>query len=108
MTDWDEGMAARPTSTAILIPASWTSSDFIDTWKTRGEALDLGCGQGRDSLYLARAGYEVTSVDGSAPAIAQLLDRADGLALRGVVSDIRDYTLGFVEIQRELMMAEQA
>jgi SAM-dependent methyltransferase len=88
MTDWDQRYEGKADFYGDSYPRF---VDFIDTWKTRGEALDLGCGQGRDSLYLARVGYQVTSVDGSAAAIAQLLDRASGLALRGVVSDVRRY-----------------
>lgn len=35
-------------------------------------ALDLGCGQGRDSLLLANTGFKVTSIDKSREAIRQL------------------------------------
>ena len=90
MTDWDELYDGKADFYGDPYPRF---VDFIDNWKTRGEALDLGCGQGRDSFYLARVGYQVTSVDGSPSAIAQLLDRAGGLALRGVVSDVRSYVL---------------
>jgi SAM-dependent methyltransferase len=39
---------------------------------TPGRALDLGCGTGRDAVYLAREGWEVTAVD----AVPQALDAA--------------------------------
>jgi SAM-dependent methyltransferase len=90
MTDWDQLYGGTADFYGDPYPRF---VDFIDNWTTRGEALDLGCGQGRDSLYLARVGYQVTSVDGSPSAIAQLLERAGGLALRGEVGDIRDYVL---------------
>ena len=41
-----------------------------------GRALDLACGPGRDSLYLAKQGWRVSSVDGSPLAIDLLLERA--------------------------------
>ena len=28
-----------------------------------GKALDLGCGQGRNALFLAQQGFDVTAVD---------------------------------------------
>jgi SAM-dependent methyltransferase len=39
-----------------------------------GEALDLGCGAGRDTRYLLSKGFEVTAVDREATAIAALAD----------------------------------
>jgi 2-polyprenyl-3-methyl-5-hydroxy-6-metoxy-1,4-benzoquinol methylase len=37
-----------------------------------GYALDIGCGQGRNSLYLAQQGFSVTGIDNSAEAISCL------------------------------------
>ena len=45
-----------------------------------GRALDLACGTGRNAVYLAALGWEVTAVDSSAVAIA---------ALRGTGVDAR-------------------
>ncbi|MEU8539338.1 class I SAM-dependent methyltransferase [Streptomyces sp. NPDC048717] len=41
-----------------------------------GRALDLGCGPGRNTLHLARHGYEVDAVDLSADALAWARERA--------------------------------
>lgn len=43
---------------------------------TRGRALDLGCGPGRNALHLASLGFEVDAVDLSPAAIAWAEDRA--------------------------------
>jgi len=45
-----------------------------------GTALDLGCGEGADAIWLARRGWHVTAVDVSRTA----LDRGDRLAEAGV------------------------
>lgn len=51
-----------------------------------GRALDLACGAGRNSLWLARRGWQVTAVDGSQAAIEIVRDRA---AAEGVHIDTR-------------------
>ncbi|WP_030693127.1 class I SAM-dependent methyltransferase [Streptomyces globisporus] len=43
-----------------------------------GRVLDLGCGPGRNALYLASLGFEVTAVDLSPTAIAWAEERAAG------------------------------
>lgn len=43
---------------------------------TEGRALDLGCGPGRNALYLAAAGFDVDAVDLSPAAIAWAEERA--------------------------------
>lgn len=37
-----------------------------------GEALDMGCSNGRNALYLAQRGFQVTAVDANPNALAQL------------------------------------
>ena len=49
-------------------------------------ALDFACGAGRNALWLAEQGWNVTAVDGSAAAMAILRERA---AERGVNLDAR-------------------
>lgn len=63
--------------------------------KQGGTALDLGCGQGRDALMLAKYGCAVTGVDTSYVGIAQMLERAENgnLPVSGVVADIYEYEL---------------
>jgi SAM-dependent methyltransferase len=45
-----------------------------------GRALDLGCGAGRNTLYLARRGWEATGIDMIAGAIDKSRSRAVGAA----------------------------
>jgi len=55
--------------------------------------LDIGCGQGRDALFLARMGHTVTGVDLSPNGIDQLLADAqrEKLAIEGVVANVAEY-----------------
>ena len=54
-----------------------------------GQALDLACGTGRHSLYLAAHGWEVTAVDYSSVALAILSERAaEGLPVHPVLADL--------------------
>ena len=55
-----------------------------------GTALDLACGLGRNSLFLASAGWCVRAVDYSAVALKILADRtrAAGVALEAIHADL--------------------
>jgi len=61
-----------------------------------GRALDVGMGQGRNSLFLARLGWEVTGVDISEKGIelAQKEAARLGLKINCVVSDIAAFDVG--------------
>ena len=48
---------------------------------TPGRALDLGCGEGGDSLWLAGQGWDVTGVDISTTAIARAQAAADAAGI---------------------------
>lgn len=55
-----------------------------------GRALDVAMGEGRNSLFLARRGYEVTGVDRSPTAVARALAWAaeEGLEVEAQVRDL--------------------
>jgi SAM-dependent methyltransferase len=61
-----------------------------------GRALDIGMGQGRNSLYLARLGWQVTGVDVSDQGIDIARKEADrlGLKIRCVVCDFSQFDVG--------------
>jgi SAM-dependent methyltransferase len=58
-----------------------------------GRALDLGAGEGRNSLWLAQQGWRVTAIDFSDVALSRLRQAATarGLAVETVNADIGDY-----------------
>lgn len=63
----------------------------IATDLTPGKALDLGCGSGQNSIWLAQRGWVVTAVDISPGAIAEARDAAAEAAVT-VVFDVVDIT----------------
>lgn len=82
---WDQRYSAGDADTSpspILIRAT----EHLPT----GTALDLACGAGRNALYLARRGWQVTAVDGSPNAIETVRARAasEHLKLTTVVADL--------------------
>jgi SAM-dependent methyltransferase len=58
-----------------------------------GPIVDLGCGSGRVALHLGRRGHDVVGLDTELDLIEALLDRADGLPVRGVLGDARAFEL---------------
>ena len=79
-----------------------------------GRVLDVGCGQGRDALFIARKGHAVVGVDLSPNGIRDLVAaaRAEGLAIAGVVADITGFVpegdFDIILIDRTLHMLERA
>ena len=61
-----------------------------------GSAIDLGMGEGRNAIYLAQQGWQVTGVDLSDVAVAQAKKRAEQLHLNltAVVENLDHYDFG--------------
>ena len=70
---------------------------FVDFFKSyphkNATVLDLGCGQGRDAVFIGRLGHSVHAVDISPSGIAQLVKMAaqENLAIHGETADIVTY-----------------
>ena len=58
-----------------------------------GRALDIGCGAGTDSVYLAKKGWDVTSLDFMPKALEYTQSRAKeaGVSVRAVEADITEW-----------------
>jgi SAM-dependent methyltransferase len=88
--EWD-----RRYGTADML---WTASPnrFVVaelTGLTPGRALDVGAGEGRNAVWLAEQGWQVTAVDFSVVALAKArrLAEARGVSVGWVTEDLRSY-----------------
>ena len=92
--EWDELYASRE-----LV---WTAeaNRFVTgelAGLTAGRALDLGTGEGRNAIWLAERGWQVTAVDFSAVGLAkaaELAARRGATGIRWVEADLREYQPG--------------
>jgi SAM-dependent methyltransferase len=85
---WDQRFAERPWSDVpdqILV-------DHASSLHP-GDALDLGCGPGRNAVWLARQGWHVTGVDASAVGLSQVRERATmfNVSIETVQADLLTY-----------------
>jgi SAM-dependent methyltransferase len=64
--------------------------DAVTERKQPGRALDLGCGAGTFSIYLAKLGYQVTGVDfiPKALAMAEARSKTENVQIRWVLTDL--------------------
>ena len=80
-----------------LVP--WERRDVAEVWQRLldrtdaplpGRALDIGCGSGRDAVYLAKRGWEVTAVDFVEKALARARQRAaeEGVQVQWIRGDV--------------------
>lgn len=88
---WDE----RYTGTELVWsaePNRFVAAETADL--TPGRALDLAAGEGRNSIWLAKQGWQVTAVDFSAAALAKgkLLADAQGATVDWLTADLVTWT----------------
>jgi tellurite methyltransferase len=73
-----------------LKPSGELEKFLKDTHPSVGQALDLGCGEGRNSLLLARYGYRVQAIDASSQGIQKLEKYARSQGLDNIEYTVAD------------------
>ena len=72
-----------------------------------GTALDLGCGEGADAIWLAQQGWRVTAVDVSATALRRAAARAAKAGIvEGIVWALHDLARSFPDGLFDLVSAQ--
>ncbi len=117
MRDWDERY--REGEHATTVPSHLLVS-VVEQLRP-GRALDIACGAGRHTVYLASHGWEVTAVDSSRVGIQLLNERARqaDVAVNSQVADLElgefqieenayDLVCDFYYLQRDLFKSLQA
>jgi cyclopropane fatty-acyl-phospholipid synthase-like methyltransferase len=89
---WDEFYADREKKIPIFVhsPDENLVSYLRDGIITPGKVLDLGCGAGRNAIFLAENGFEVDAVDLSITSLEWAKERADerGLSINFIHENI--------------------
>jgi len=98
MTDWDTNY--RETRNVFGADPAPILVRHAELLESGAPILDVGCGQGRNSFYLARRGHEVHALDPSKVAVEQTAAVAESEGLRistqiGVVTDVHRPDGGF-------------
>jgi tellurite methyltransferase len=78
--DWSayyNAVVGRPPRDTLLEALTRFETENLPKDATSRFAIDLGCGEGRDTVELLRRGWRVLAIDGEAQAIERLLNRPD-------------------------------
>lgn len=74
-SDYYKAVANRPPRETLLTALTFFESDIPQAESKT--AIDLGCGDGRDTIELLRRNWNVMAIDGELEAINRLLQRSD-------------------------------
>lgn len=108
----------RKSDAALGPPDDWLQR--FQYMLPKGSVLDVACGTGRNAVYLAERGFEVTAVDISEVALGRLAREAQqrGLSIATVQHDLEqnpvlpegqfDVVLNYLYLHRPLLPAEMA
>jgi len=75
-------------------PAKFLAENF-SYLPSKSKVLDMGMGEGRNAVFLAKKGHQVVGVDISSVAVKKsyLLAKEFGVKIKGIVASLNDYNL---------------
>lgn len=89
LNDWKEYIKATKSR-----KPNWFLIEVVESLNVKnGFALDLGCGSGMDSKYMAENGFNVVAIDSSKNAAKQTKINCKGLQVEVTLKDIADYKI---------------
>ncbi len=92
---WNDYYARRrPEEPWSLLPSQFAT--YVANETSPGRMLEIGCGNGRDTLFFTSVGYQVQGVDYCQTAIGICRDRAQGLGLKAEFETLNLYDVAQV------------
>ncbi|MGJ5621539.1 class I SAM-dependent methyltransferase [Sulfitobacter sp. MF3-043] len=90
---YDYEQLYRQTPAALGAPTQIFVDFFAAQSGKKLRVLDIGCGQGRDAIFIGRAGHSVVAVDLSPSGICDLnaVSNEENLDVLGIVADITEF-----------------
>jgi cyclopropane fatty-acyl-phospholipid synthase-like methyltransferase len=90
---WDEFYSERKFRSPFLLQNDKPDESLIEIAdKTKPHnILELGCGEGRNAVYLAKRGFSVTAVDSSPVAIENAKKLANDISVEFICEDVLRY-----------------
>lgn len=92
-TDWDQKYS-RPSFIFGKTPAKFLAENF-DFLRPQSKILDMGMGEGRNAVFMAQKGHNVTGIDISSVAVkkAYMLAKEFKVRIKGVVASLEKYKI---------------
>ena len=87
LKEWDQRYRSGEAAFGTPVPLVVEIAEIVAAGMP-GRALDVACGAGRNAIYLARQGWQVKAVDGSAAALATLHQRNGDLPIETALVDL--------------------
>lgn len=101
---WEDKHQIYATKEFVARP-NWLASSLMDVASEPSRILDLGCGQGQDSVYFAEKGHQVVAVDFSEYALERFSAAAKALEINQVLHDLGNLPYPFEDASFDIVYA---